>query len=181
MRKEAPPPRAPLATTELRALLRAVETPLERAIFMVMLDTGVRRSERLAIRSGDVDWQAGIILIREGKGAKSRLVAPGRRAMEALADLQLRNGNGHLWRMGKTSLKRLLDGLADRAGLPAGTVYPRRIRVTRVCDLIEEGADQIGVASVDGHSLEMVRYYQRAIEQRRAVEQQRRLSLADRL
>jgi len=190
MRKELPPARTSLTIAELRALLRAAETPLERAIFMVLLDTGVRRSEMLAIRSGDVDWQDGTIVIREGKGGKALLVAPGGRALAALnalaalpalGQLQPRNRNGHLWRTSKSTLKRLLDRLAFRAGLPPGSVYPHRLRVTRICDLIEEGADQIGIAAVDGHNLEMVRYYQRSIEQRRAVEQQRRLSLVDRL
>ena len=179
MRKELPPARTGLTLAELRALLHAAETPVERAIFMVMLDTSVRRSEVLAIRAGDVDWQSGTIVVREGKGGRPRLVGAGERALAALGEL--RNGDGHLWRMGKTSLKRMLDGLAERAGLPPGAVYPHRLRVTRICDMIEQGADQIGIAAVSGHSLEMVRYYQRSIEQRRAVDQQRRLSLADRL
>jgi len=179
MRKVLPPARPPLTLAELRALLRAAETPQQRALLLTMLDTGVRRSEALAIRGRDVDWRTGTIVIRDGKGGRPRLVAVGVVALAALGEL--RNGDDHLWRLSKSSLKRLLDGMAGRAGLPPGAVYPHRLRVTRICDLIGAGADQIGVAAVDGHSLEMVRYYQRSIEELRAVEQQRRLSLADRL
>ena len=182
MRKEYPPPRAPLSAPELRALVRAAATPLERAAIMVLLDTALRRSEFLALRESDVDWHDGTILVRQGKGGRFRLVAPGRRALAALGEL--RNGGGPsapLWHLSKSGIKRLLDGVGERAGLPLGTVYPHRLRVTRICDLIEGGVGELVAGTVAGHSLEMVRYYTRAIAQRRAVDTMRRHSLADRI
>ena len=59
--------------------------------------------------------------------------------------------------------------------------YPHRMRVTMICHLITRGVDPISVGVLAGHSLEMVRYYGRAIEQRRALELQRRLALSDAL
>lgn len=175
MKKQYPPPRAPLAMQELQALSKAADTPLERAVLYLLLDTAIRRSELLSIRLEHVDWEAGTILIH-GKGGGFRLVAAGRRAMKALREVQ---DDQRMWRLSKSGVKRLLDNLAWKADVQ--NLYPHRLRVTRICDLITEGTDAISVGVVAGHSLEMVRYYQRAIEQRRALDVQRQCSLADRI
>lgn len=184
MKKHCPPPRAPLTLDELRRLRAAVRTPLERAVLLTLLDTGVRRSELLGVRERDVDENGHTLLIH-GKGDRSRLVAVGVAAGAAIA--KLRNGagpggpNARLWPFGKTTLKRLLDDLGERAEPPVPGCYPHRLRVTMVCHLITRGVDAISVGVVAGHSLEMVRYYGRAVEQRRALELQRRLALSDAL
>ncbi|KKK53587.1 hypothetical protein LCGC14_3093270, partial [marine sediment metagenome] len=74
---------------------------------------------------------------------------------------------------------RMLQRIARRAGVVNATMH--RIRVTMICGLLESGADAISVSVVAGHSLEMVQHYQRSVEAGRALAQQRRLSLADRL
>lgn len=74
-----------LTRTEVRGLLKAaLEMPdsskareVSRTIFLVLLllyTTGLRRSEALHLRIGDVDLNAGTLLIRETKFFKTRLV-----------------------------------------------------------------------------------------------------------
>lgn len=172
MKKKYPPPRAPLSIQELGALSRAADGALEQAVLYLLMDTAIRRSELLSIRPQDVDWRHNTIMIH-GKGDTYRLVAVGRRGMKAfklaLAD----------WPISKSRVKRILDELGERAHVQG--VYPHRFRVTRVCDLLDGRADPLVVSTVAGHSLEMVGYYQRAIAQRRALDVQRRHSLADRI
>lgn len=156
--------------------MAATETPLERLALALLIDTGIRRSELLSIRGSDIDWEQRIILIK-GKGGKPRWIAPGVRTWALLA--AQRNGAGPMFQFKRTSLHRMLKRIADRAGVTG--VYPHRFRVNWECRLLEAGAGEIVAGHLAGHSLEMVRYYQRAVEQRRALEQGRRFSLGDRL
>lgn len=54
------------------------------AIFLCLLDTGIRASEFCALNVNDVDVISGDVLIRNGKGGKPRLVVIGKRARKAL-------------------------------------------------------------------------------------------------
>ena len=179
MRKEKIAAREPLTKSEQRRLLRAAETPLERAVVYLFLGSAIRRSELLAIRVEDIDWRRGQILSK-GKGEQQRRVAPGQAAMKVLKRYLGDQETGAAFSIGKSTLKRILDTLAKRAKI-ATAVFPHLLRVTAICELLDAGADAISVSVVAGHSLRMVQYYQRAVERRRALSQQRRLSPLDRL
>jgi integrase/recombinase XerD len=56
----------------------------DTAIFLCLLDTGVRASEFLAIDMDDVNQARGDILIRQGKGRKPRTVYIGKKSKRAL-------------------------------------------------------------------------------------------------
>lgn len=179
MRKPRTEPRLPFAPRELRRLLHATQTPMERALLLILLGSGARRAELLATRVQDIDWRRGAIFIRYGKGERERWVAPGREAMKALKEYLRGQEAGLIWPMSRSTLKRVLDRLAIRAQVQQ--VFPHRFRVTMVCGLLDAGADAISVGSVAGHSLEMVKHYQRAVERKRALGLQAKFSLADRI
>src|SRR5690606_34196955 len=91
---EAPrvPPGLPKALTEdqVAALLGAVagdDPPArrDRAVLEVLYGTGLRISELVGLRLGDLDLESGL-LRAFGKGAKERVVPVGRHARAALAD-----------------------------------------------------------------------------------------------
>jgi integrase/recombinase XerD len=93
-RVEAPrvPAGLPKALTEeeVNALLAAVvgDDPVarrDRAILEVLYGTGLRISELVGLRLGDVDLESAL-LRAFGKGAKERVVPMGRHAVAALAD-----------------------------------------------------------------------------------------------
>ncbi len=56
----------------------------DRAIFLVLLDTGVRASELCDFDLADLDLQTGALEVRQGKGRKPRGVFIGRRTRRAL-------------------------------------------------------------------------------------------------
>lgn len=70
----------------------------DRALLLMLLDTGVRISECLNLETDKIDLETGIIKVF-GKGQKERMVRIGDLTTIALANyLKHRpNGNGHLW------------------------------------------------------------------------------------
>lgn len=185
IRRDVLEPQRPYTVGELRRLLAVTESLVERAMLLFAIGSGTRRSEMMAVDLADVDWVAGNVLIRRAKGGHERKVAPGREAMKALCRYAEERQNGPLWitdcgrQMRGQDAYRMLQKLARRAGVVGATMH--RIRVTTICSLLEAGADAISVSVVAGHSLEMVQRYQRATETKRALAQQAKFSLADRL
>ena len=53
----------------------------DRAMLELMYSTGIRRSEVLHLKSGDVDFLHGTVFVRQGKGKKDRIVPAGERAL----------------------------------------------------------------------------------------------------
>jgi site-specific recombinase XerD len=59
---------------ELEQLLAACQTARERAMVLVLIDTGVRASEFVHLALADVDLESGRVVVRQGKGRRDRLV-----------------------------------------------------------------------------------------------------------
>lgn len=56
----------------------------DKAIISVLVDTGIRRSELMALRFEDIDLDTGRIVIKHGKGDKFRIVYAGKECRKAL-------------------------------------------------------------------------------------------------
>lgn len=54
----------------------------DRAILEVFYSTGVRRGELAGLAVNDFDFETGLVLVRQGKGRKDRLVPVSKRAMD---------------------------------------------------------------------------------------------------
>jgi site-specific recombinase XerD len=61
-----------LSIEEVHGLLRAIKEPRLQAIAMVMYGAGLRISEALALKVGDINRNRGVIHVRKGKGRKER-------------------------------------------------------------------------------------------------------------
>jgi len=94
-------PLEPISLEDLRAMLstcrsRSLMDRRDKAILLVLLDTGLRASELLAVDIGDVDMATGSILVRRGKGSKFRTAFVGSKARRALVSylrMRLHLGN----------------------------------------------------------------------------------------
>jgi len=53
----------------------------DRAILEVLYSTGIRRQELTRLSREDIEWERGLLMIRQGKGGKDRLVPIGRGAL----------------------------------------------------------------------------------------------------
>lgn len=68
----------------IRRMLSAARRWRDRAIILILLDTGLKAGELIALKVGDVDLESGMIMVR-GKGGHADPVYLGRRSLAALA------------------------------------------------------------------------------------------------
>lgn len=73
-----------LSPAEVKRVLSACKTPRDGALVRFLLDTGVRAAELCALDIGDVDFAAGAVTVRSGKGQKGRYVYAGAATRKAL-------------------------------------------------------------------------------------------------
>lgn len=73
-----------LSPEEISRVLRALKAPRYHAFFSLICDTGLRISEALALKAGDIDRARGVIHVRNGKGGKDRMVKLGDRLYQIL-------------------------------------------------------------------------------------------------
>lgn len=80
-------PRHILTVAEVEQIINAIDTGepaglglRDRAMLETLYSTGMRRAELVNLRIDDVDLDRGTVLIRQGKGAKDRMVPIGNRA-----------------------------------------------------------------------------------------------------
>lgn len=79
-------PRAVLSVDEVEKVLAVpdVTTPMgirDRAVLETLYSTGVRRSEIVALKLWDIDFNGGVLTVRQGKGKKDRMIPIGERAL----------------------------------------------------------------------------------------------------
>jgi integrase/recombinase XerD len=172
-RLEGPRPTRRLPRTlPVSAVAALVETPdtsrpdgvRDRAMLELLYGSGLRASELLALRIGDVNLVAGY-LICTGKGHRQRLVPVGGEALAWLktylagARQQLARGRGgdrlFVSRRGgalsRQALWTLVRRAGRRAGLPGG-VSPHTLRHCFASHLLERGADLRSVQALLGHA-----------------------------
>lgn len=102
--KMAVVPLEPVEFVTVKKLLSVCDTTTfygarDYAIFLFLLDTGIRASELLALDLDDVDAILGDVNIRHGKGDKPRMVVIGKRTRKAVRSyLKFRNDTEYaLW------------------------------------------------------------------------------------
>ncbi len=155
----------PVADDVLRRLL-AVCTVRDRAIVLLMIDTGLRVSEVAAIRLGDLRPD-GTLKVR-GKGSRERIVPVGSTARQAIVRYLGQRGPGQpddalfLGRKGEISargLQHMLRRLKARVGV-TGRLSPHSLRHTFARSYLVNGGDAFSLQRILGHTtLDMVKRY----------------------
>lgn len=138
-----------------------------KAIILVLLDTGVRLSELLGINLDDINTENGNIRVM-GKGSKERMVRIGKVARKVLWRYLMyrpNNGNDELWLneeskpLSCSGVQSLIRRLKERAGINGnGSVH--RFRHTFALNFLRVDNNVFNLQYLLGHSeLEMVRRY----------------------
>jgi site-specific recombinase XerD len=184
-----------LTESELRALLEGVngtrDSIRDRAILVVMLDTGLRLGEVVGLSVGDVDLIEGRCRVM-GKGAKERVVPIGgrtRRALRAWVVTRRRvYGSDPLFisrrggRLTPRAVQQLVRRVARAAGLST-RCSPHVLRHSFARAFLMNGGDVFSLQRILGHSPSSLqvtrRYVQLLDDDLRAVH--RRVSPVDRL
>lgn len=179
----------PLTEAEIKALLKAIDRTKpstgkrepftmprstahrDRAILLLLLDTGLRASELCRLTVKDIDLQNAAITVRpfmSGIKSRPRIIPIGNVAKKALwRYLTVRNTEykgdelffsreGHP--LHRDSLRKLLVRLGERAGVP--NVHPHRFRHTFAIQYLRNGGDIFTLQRILGHTtLSMVQHY----------------------
>ena len=165
----------PLSEDEIRKLLLAVqrdtlEGTRNYAILLMFLDAGVRLSELINLKMGDIDFGVGQFKVF-GKGAKERLVPLGQTAKKALIryveQARLDPVNPTEERVfltvsglpiSKDSVEKIIQRLAKRTGITR--LHPHLFRHSFAVRYLINGGDVFTLQKILGHaSLDMTRKY----------------------
>ena len=161
-------PRLPCPTREeFSACLKACHTARDRALLLLLADSGLRRAEAASLRWGDVDFASGQVIVRSGKGRKARVSVVGARTRRALlayrrtlpqpaADAPLFLSRDGL-RLTADALASILERLGRRAGF---ALSPHMLRRFFAIESLRAGANLLAVQRMMGHaSTEMTAHY----------------------
>lgn len=140
-----------------------------RAILLILLDTGLRADELCSLTYADFDPRNLRLHIRSGKGDKERYPPISARTAQIVhkyltakrTDLTpdapliaVENG----YRMDRHVLRKLVGAIGSRAGVP--DVHPHRFRHTFAISYLRNGGDPWTLQEILGHSdMTMVRRY----------------------
>ena len=167
----------------------------DAAILQLLVDTGLRAGELIALDLGDVDWPDGdsgsILHVRHGKGDKPRHVPFGYVTARALdrwlrvRDERLQPGELALFlsqqSRRRVTYARLVDIVRDRAesvGLVG--LHPHIMRHTFADLWLSDGGSESDLMRIGGWSSKEVRKYGRSGQDRRAREAHKLHSPGDR-
>jgi len=148
-----------ISEDEAQQLIGAADSPFERAILLLMLTAGLRRSEVGAIRLEDMDLDNQALLVR-GKGAKQRMVPLMPQTAEAILNyLAVRPAADQPYlflspqgrRLANDYLNRTLRRILARAGL-GKRITPHMLRHTFATHLVRNGVDVRTVQELLGHA-----------------------------
>lgn len=156
-----------LTAEQVQKLYRVCETGRDRALLLVLLDTGARLEETANMQVTDVDFGQGMIVIREGKPRRDRrcYISP-RTQKELMTYIRAwKLKQGALWRSEKgrralteSGIGQIIKRMRDRADVPE--CKPHNLRKTFVTTMLRAGVDVFTVKELSGHrSLEALEPY----------------------
>jgi site-specific recombinase XerD len=161
----------------------------DRALILVLLDTGLRAGELTSLQLEDIDFQSQRIHVRHGKGNKQRVVRIGHEAGQVLQHyLDHFRGTelGPVFLtcrrrpLCRTAMRTIFQRLGKQASIPK--VHPHRFRHTFATWAIELQAREIDVQFLLGHSTPaMLRRYTATYDAEKAAQAHALFSPADRL
>jgi site-specific recombinase XerD len=153
----------PVCLTEEMAqrLIAAADSPWTKAAVVLLLSTGIRRSEAVGITLDDLDLEKRQLLIR-GKGDKERVVPLTEQAVEAIQTYlphRTKTESRHLfvsaWKgrpIHGRCINRMLKIVIQKAGMEGQGITPHKLRHTFATHLIRNGTDVRTVQELLGHA-----------------------------
>lgn len=142
----------------------------DRAMMMLMLDSGLRISELLSLEAGRVDWLNCTVTVM-GKGRKERSVPFSAKTGQALLEYaqarsktRVRDGQFFLGKTGKricrSKARKLILRYGKAAGIEGVRMSPHTLRHTFAVLYVRNGGDSFSLQEILGHStLEMTKRY----------------------
>ncbi len=149
-----------LSQEQAQQLIAAAELPWQRCLVVLLLATGLRRSEVIQVALEDVDLRNRQLLVH-GKGSKERIVPLTRHAVMAIEEYLPHRPESQQRRLFVNergaplpgqAINQILDELLERAGLHGQGITPHKLRHTFATQLIQKGVDVRTVQELLGHA-----------------------------
>lgn len=151
--------REPLTSIELETFRTFAESHREKAVIDFLFSTGCRVSECADVRMSDIDWNKRSVLIRHGKGNKSRTVyfnaeseVTLRRYLSSRSDstdaLFVSEKEPHQ-QLCSHSIESIISKVSERSGIH---VYPHRLRHTFATSGLRGGMPLEKLQALMGHT-----------------------------
>jgi len=149
-----------LSQEEAQQLVAAAERPWTKCLVILLLTTGMRRSEAVAITLEDIDLDNGQLLVH-GKGSKERTVPLTQEAIGAIRHYLKHRKKTNCQRLFVSQtgesiqgriVNRILTRVVKKAGLEGRGITPHTLRHTFATHLIRNGTDIRTVQELLGHS-----------------------------
>ena len=169
-------PREILTPKEIKQLYNQCETYKERAILSIYYGCGLRRSEGIKLDVKDIHFRTNLLYVREGKGAKRRVVPMSEQVKSDLQNYVLTERKGKLnetaflvgkmgRRMNPNRVIRILKELLEKAQIEK-EITLHGLRHSIATHLLENGLRVENVRDFLGHSfLESTQIYTRISKQ----------------
>jgi integrase/recombinase XerD len=151
---------------QVQQIIKSCSNPRDKALILLLVDSGLRRAEVCTLDWADIDISTGIVRVERGKGGKARSVIIGVHTRRAL--LKYRHEISHEDNepvfqtvRGKRITHDGLRSLVVRVGKQAGIhITPHALRRTFATLSLRAGMNLIQLQGLLGHStLEMTRHY----------------------
>ena len=142
----------------------------DRAMMMLMMDSGLRVTEMLSLEAGRIDWMSCTLTVM-GKGRKERSVPFSTKTCQVLLEysrVRAQKYAGALYfflgrtgkRMERCRVRRTISRYGKRAGIEGVRVSPHTLRHTFAVFYVRNGGDSCSLQEILGHTtLEMTRNY----------------------
>lgn len=148
-----------LTLEELRRAIAATKSARDKAILLLLADSGLRRAEALSLTWGDLNFATGTVLVRRGKGNKTRTAIIRARTRRSLLTYRRTlgqvNPTSPLWiardgsRLTSEGLRHILNTIGHRAGIH---ITPHALRRTFATLSLKGGMDVISLQRLMGHA-----------------------------
>lgn len=165
-------PREILSSEEIRKLYDTCENYRERAILSIYYGCGLRRTEGIKLDLKDVHFRTGLLYVREGKGAKRRVVPMSKQVQDDLKTYAYKERKAKLGepafligdmgrRINENRASKILKTLLEKAEIKR-EITLHSLRHSIATHLLEAGLGVENVREFLGHShLESTQIYTR--------------------
>lgn len=146
-----------LSQQEIMAIFEALDNIKHRAMLMLIYSSGLRRSELLNLRIGDIDPHRGIVFIRGGKGRRDRQSVMAQSLVPLLTEYQ-KQYSPQVWlfegqkaeRYSESSLRQVFHRAAQKANIKK-RVRLHMLRHSFATHLLESGTSTRYIQVLLGH------------------------------
>jgi len=163
--------RLPVLTVEQLKQVLSVCNKRDKAIVLVMVDSGLRRAEVCKLNWNDIDMTSGLVIVKMGKGRKDRVSAIGARTRRALLAYRrtLADRDGVLFQTEKggrfsgNGIMMLFRRLSKKSGI---YITAHSLRRTFTILALRAGMRPLHLQNLGGWtSLDMVEHYAQMIDE----------------